>query len=447
MTPQGLTVLAGITPGREDALRRTLDRIGDDINGKRFARGLAEPGEVHIDFPRARRIHFARLVVIADPDNGPDRYRLLFSTNYDGTFADHVAELREIMADPDAIFGACVGYPGKDRLERFLRDHALEPDAFYIAFRDETAARIRAYRAIRVELDKMLDAGSLPTLTEALRHVPARYRAIAALAGGARRLVSAAVLGADVVRRGALVAWDFVVMTLRFGPWNVWKASRKIAATLDRLWYVRIFNRLTRNSLPPPETPYSEVATDNREPCVPRVKGDEVVSPTRQELTQPKREDVIGQNQLTLVTVVDPEQRRYLGAVMAMINLYARRMAPSGSLAGISTIHFVRWLVIDDGRRLLMLSNYDGSWEAYIDEFAEMILSGLDAIWESALGYPRGGAQDIPAFKRFLRCHQTQSNVFYSAYPNQTVLGIINDRKIARGLADRLGTDDWLRLF
>ena len=77
--------------------------------------------------------------------------------------------------------------------------------------------------------------------------------------------------------------------------------------------------------------------------------------------------------------------------------------APPGSQIGISTIHFVRWLVIDDGRRLMMLSDYDGSWESYIDEFAELILSGLDAIWETSLRVSSGwrersaGIQAVPA--------------------------------------------------
>ena len=44
----------------------------------------------------------------------------------------------------------------------------------------------------------------------------------------------------------------------------------------------------------------------------------------------------------------------------------------------------------------MMVSDYDGSWESYIDEFAEMILSGLDAIWETSYGYPPDGARDLP---------------------------------------------------
>ena len=119
-------------------------------------------------------------------------------------------------------------------------------------------------------------------------------------------------------------------------------------------------------------------------------------------------------------------------AVMSAIDSYAKRLARPGSLIGISTIHFVRWLVIDDGRRLMMVSDYDGSWENYIDEFAEMILSGLDAIWETSLAYPPDGARDLPAFKSFLRNHQVPAEVFFSAYPGETVLNIVNDSRLHR---------------
>jgi hypothetical protein len=129
--------------------------------------------------------------------------------------------------------------------------------------------------------------------------------------------------------------------------------------------------------------------------------------------------------------------------VLSAIDSYAKRLAPDGSLIGISTIHFVRWAVIDEGRRLMLVSDYDGSWEAYIDEFAELILSGLEAIWESSDGFPPGGARDVPAFKQFLRSHQVPSEIFFSAYPEETVLNIVNDGALARACtdmaADRMG--------
>jgi hypothetical protein len=101
---------------------------------------------------------------------------------------------------------------------------------------------------------------------------------------------------------------------------------------------------------------------------------------------------------------------------------------------GISTIHTVRWAILDDGKRLLLASNYDGPWQNYIDEFAELILSGLDAIWESSHGYPESGAQDVEALKNFLRCHQAPANAFYSAYPDATLLNILDARQIERNL-------------
>jgi hypothetical protein len=140
------------------------------------------------------------------------------------------------------------------------------------------------------------------------------------------------------------------------------------------------------------------------------------------------REDAVAQNQLTVVTVIDPTRLDRVRAVMSAIDSYARRLAPPGSLIGISTIHFARWLVIDEGRRLLFVSDYDGSWESYIDEFAEMILTGLDAIWETSFGMPPDGARDLPAFKRFLRSHQVPSDVFFAAYPEETILNIVEDR-------------------
>jgi hypothetical protein len=127
-------------------------------------------------------------------------------------------------------------------------------------------------------------------------------------------------------------------------------------------------------------------------------------------------------------------------AVLAAIDSYARRIAPPGSLIGISTIHFVRWLLIDGDRRLVLLSDYDGSWESYIDEFAVMILSGLDAIWGTSFGYPPDGARDLPAFKRFLRTHQVPSEVFFSAYPDATILNIARDVTLARELTDAVGS-------
>ena len=84
----------------------------------------------------------------------------------------------------------------------------------------------------------------------------------------------------------------------------------------------------------------------------------------------------------------------------------------------------------------MMVSDYDGSWEAYIDEFAEMILSGLERSGRASIRVPAGRGPRSAGFKQSLRNHQVPAEVFYSAYPEETVLNILGDRAFARACAD-----------
>jgi hypothetical protein len=432
LVPRGLTVLAPIRLGEEKRLRDVLRPIGDDIRG-RTLKGAA--GRPHIDFNRSSSIHFARFAILDDRDRGPDRKRLLYSSNYDGDLEAHVAELIAITSDIDAIWGCCEGYAGRAQFGAFIRAHTSEPDAFYIAFRDETVEDIQRSISLRRQVRSLLDtpsAGRLATILPGLSgREPEWVRVVRRAVATAGRSLGAAI--AWSIRALPILA-DLLQAIVRCGFKNVYSGTLRIIASLDRYLVFRCVNRLTRNRLPPLKSVYSSVALDNRSVPVPTVPGDETPS-AQDELSPAFREDVITQNQLTLITVVREGQADRVRAVMAAINSYARRLAPPGSLIGISTIHFVRWLVIDDGRRLMMISDYDGSWESYIDEFAELILSGLDAIWETSYGYPPDGARDLPAFKRFLRSHQVPSEVFYSAYPEETVLNIVNDRALANACA------------
>ena len=366
MPPDCLTVLAPIRPGEDTALRRTLRAIGDDINGRRLA---VEPGRPHVDFARSQRIHFARFAILDDPDRGPGRTRLLYASVYDGALADHLTELAGITSDLDAIWGACAGYAGAATFHAFIAKHAHQPEAYYIAFRDETVASIRHAISVRQQA---------PSSTP---HPSARSRS-GAIARAVQRLVRAAPVVMDVARAVG-----------RFGLGNVYAGTSGVTASLNRIPAIRLLNWITRNRMAPRVSPFSSVAIDNCAIPVPFAPGDEFPS-TPASPPAAFREDIVAQNQLTLVTVVATGRVDRLRAVMAAIDAYARRLSPAGSLTGISTIHFVRWLVVDGGRRLLFVSDYDNSWENYIDEFAEMILSGLDAIWDTALGYPPDGARD-----------------------------------------------------
>jgi len=417
--PLGLIVLAPIRPGEEGPLRDVLRPIGDDIKGRRLQDASARP---HIDFTRSRSIHFARLAILDDPDRGPERKRLLYASAFDGDLDGHLAELVAITSGMDAIWGRCEGYAGLAGFGAFIRARVHEPEAFYIAFRNGTVKRIQQSIALRRQVEPLLDAAAASPLATIL---PALSTGDPAWAGVVRRAFSTAgrdiASAIEVVIRALPILADLPRAIVRCGFTNVSRGTLRIIASLDRYTLFRSVNRITRNHLPPPTSPYSSVDLDNR--------ASTPVPPSF-------REDVVTQNQLTVLTLIGAGHADRVRAVLSAIDSYAKRLAPDGSLIGISTIHFVRWLVIDEGRRLMLVSDYDGSWEAYIDEFAELILSGLEAIWESSDGFPPGGARDLPAFKQFLRSHQVPSEIFFSAYPEETVLNILNDSALARACTD-----------
>ena len=100
------------------------------------------------------------------------------------------------------------------------------------------------------------------------------------------------------------------------------------------------------------------------------------------------------------------------------------------------------------------LSNFDGSWENYLDDFIDRASAGLTAVWSNTVDFPRtrwlilGGARDGPRFKAAARDRQSYSNVWYSAYPELTVQQIDRNSAIREGLFGRAteATESaWLR--
>jgi hypothetical protein len=404
MPSNGLIVIASVKEGCEQQLRAVLNRIGNDVKGKRLAAGASEP---QIDFPASPTIHFARLALLDDPDRGPDRKRLLLATDYDGSLRAHIGELLALTNEPHAIWGCCEGYTGPASFSAFIQAHTVAPQAYYIAFRGTLLTQIR-----RLLAQAAVYSAPPPQTSPAL-------------------VASSRTIFADLLRFPG-VALTLPGLLLRRGPFTTLSAARRVNATLDRVWWVWWFNLLTLNSFPAPAIRYSTARINPGGACAPATTADEVTLPAAWEGTPP--EDVVFQNQLTLVTVVRPDELPRLRAVLDVIDLYARHLSTPGSLVGIATIHTVRWALIDGGKRLLLVSNYDGTWENYIDEFAELILSGLSAIWSSSNGFPQLGPQDLAAFKEFLRCHQVPANVFYSAYPEGTVAAVANamEQELAR---------------
>src|ERR1039457_550421 len=120
-------------------------------------------------------------------------------------------------------------------------------------------------------------------------------------------------------------------------------------------------------------------------------------------------------------------------------------------LIDLSFIHFARWVIVKrnqfprlapeqteeqlDYDYLLFFSNFNGTWNQYIDAFSAVLATGLDLIWRWSEKFP--GSVPVTAFKRYISLVQFDTDYYYTAYPYATT----NDVKAA------IRVDDALREF
>ncbi|HVF10610.1 MAG TPA: hypothetical protein VNA16_07400, partial [Abditibacteriaceae bacterium] len=144
MAQNALTVILPIKSHEVAALRDLLVLIGDDIKHN-----------PHLGFNESPSTHFARFVIL-DPAATPGiaslqghGARLLFTSNYDGSFEFYMRELVDRFgAKMEPIWSNCDGYPPNAAQDHaaftgFMRRHSLEYAAFYIAMRGVTVKTIR----------------------------------------------------------------------------------------------------------------------------------------------------------------------------------------------------------------------------------------------------------------------------------------------------------------
>ncbi len=129
------------------------------------------------------------------------------------------------------------------------------------------------------------------------------------------------------------------------------------------------------------------------------------------------------------MNVITPSSRRrtWLNRLVFMVG--RARPATLGGLMGLSLIHFARWVIIKpeqwpnmgQGRQrlskdyMLFCSNFNGTWDQYIDAFSDGIPNGLNLFWITAEQYP--GSIPIAAFKRYITWNQIQTDYYYNATP------------------------------
>jgi hypothetical protein len=146
--------------------------------------------------------------------------------------------------------------------------------------------------------------------------------------------------------------------------------------------------------------------------------------------------------ELTLINPVKPGRGPALRQVLSQIN--------PASVRKLETIHFARWVLIDDDKRLLFTSNFDHSLDDYLGDFVRVMPDGMDRIWENCEEYPSEGCRNYPAFAAWVRKYQVATTLWYAAYPAATVKDVLKaldvkakadqfQREVARPPADTVG--------
>ena len=157
-----------------------------------------------------------------------------------------------------------------------------------------------------------------------------------------------------------------------------------------------------------------------------------------------RREDWITQNHMNSIVHIRPGILRTLILKLGHRGLHlflrASPRARSGYLGSMRTVHFAHWAFLNNSSRLLFLSNYDHSWDSYLDDFIEKAAVGLTLSWGSGVGFPRtrwlikGGAEHGRQFKTWALASRAVSRFWYSAYPKLSVDQIERNHRIANGL-------------
>lgn len=127
-----------------------------------------------------------------------------------------------------------------------------------------------------------------------------------------------------------------------------------------------------------------------------------------------------------------------------------------GFVLNMGTIHFARWVRLPGRDTMVFQSNYDGSWESYLEDFITRAHWGQSAAWSNGEGFPRtrflisGGAEDGDNFKRYVRRKQVPTRFWYARFRNLTSAAMRRNALIHDGLA-RARTESearsWLALF
>ncbi|MEP7049924.1 MAG: hypothetical protein ABJB12_06205 [Pseudomonadota bacterium] len=438
MRQETLTVVARVGAGVHlSALHAALKALSEDA--------LPGAGARPRLFAHAElRIHFARLALLEEPPGSAYAPLLVLESNFDTEWDDaaaarkaHLELLCSTVGGPLlSAFEYCAGFGPElapPELARALERNLALATAAYQGHTLRDLGRIRLEQRLRDVLLDFCSAAPQSTPRELYHAAREHVRLLTAT----DPLLAGLNLDAPMPPLPSAVART---LSLNEGYW-AWIKNLSFGLIVFVLRQLRNILRWQKSD-PQFEQRAEQEAWTNEDRC----RFIEIAD----------TEDHALQNALThIVPLKDANRLAVLLAAHGYIDVMAKRYFDDiGQLGGIPSIHFAKWLLIDDNQRLMFLTNYDSSWESYLGDFVDHAPVGLNLAWVCTHHYPRTallvffGATDEERFKAWSRAHQRPTQVFYTAYPELSIAALNNNTWIRCGLHHAPGAIDlraWFR--
>jgi hypothetical protein len=412
-----LTVCAPIRRGAVPALKQVLDVINTDSAHNPL-----------IPFAEIPTTHFGRLLLIEELSSGPV---ILMMIDADAPLERIVNSVVDRAARGlDLVFGLCMGYPPAARRTRasrlrYLESRTVGVDMFYVHTVGRSLEQVQQEAGLRQAIEGFVDdlihgGGALPSALGIRSQVQAFVGREPALAW-ARNPAPSVDLPFQIHETIHKIGIPLLLL-----------ASLPVVIPAALIWLVG----LRLHELLDPASNY------DLDPALLRENSE--------------LEDYVEQNAIGTLAEIKPGWFWYVTATIfyGIANYASRHVYNNGDLAGLKTVHFARFMRLDNRQRVLFTSYYDGSLEAYNNDFIDLVGWVLNAMFGNQENYPRtrflfwDGATDERGFKTFLRGHQIPTQVWYSAYPELSAVNVDNNAQLRAGLYGHMSLSDaetWLR--
>jgi hypothetical protein len=392
-----LTLVTPVIASRYDEINDVLMQIRVDLAAGTFK-----------EFEKVETLHYARYVLLDDKLSNA-KTNLVFSSDYDGEEEEHLALIAAKCGDLiDKLYCCCEDYPAPgertpDNRVKYLKRWSNKQAAFYVGAPRRSLKQIKQECTLRDHIWELLHKGEWEGKTSKEVHSIVRKHVFdqPELAWAKEKITIPKVKW-----------WNFVLVI------SIAILLLPLLVLVIPIWLIVLHFFYEKKDKPLGLTPSQ---LDKKH-----------VS----ELGA--YEDFHNQNQFTQIIAMKPGwfRRVTIQAILLYGKFRIHNEFVHGELMGIPTIHFARWVLLDNKKQVLFFSNFDGSWQQYLGDFIDKSGWGLTAIFSNTEKFPVsrylfwGGAYDEEHFLAWSRQTQIPSQVWYCAYPHLSIKNVTTNSLI-----------------